>query len=305
MAKVTGGGFPVDRGAGAEVQNGAKGWTEAAKATFKEAKEDNAPLLAAGVAFYGLLALVPALVAMVSIYGLFANPEDVERTVNDSLAAAPVEVQDLVSQQLDSIVTGASSALTVGAIIGVAAALWSVSAGMKHLITAINEVYGEHEDRGGVKLRGLALAMTAAVVVLGGIALYVLVVLPRSLDTSGAEGGVLTTLEWARWPLLAVGVMVMLTVLYRLAPDRPSERSRWKWLSPGAVLATVLFVVASVAFSIYTSNFGRYNETYGVLGTIVVVMLWLYIGAYAVVFGAELNVVLEERGRRRGAGTAS
>jgi membrane protein len=267
----------------------ARGWKDVLVRLKRALKADDVSLLAAGVAFFALLALVPALVALVSVYGLVADPAGIERNVEDALAAAPTEVRDLVSSQLSAIVDSSSSGLRLGAIAGLVVALWSASSGVKHLVAAVNRAYGEDETRGFVKLRGLALSLTLGGVLLLAVAAGGLVVAPNAMPDGIARAIVLVT----RWPLFAVVAMVALAVLYRLAPDR--DDARWHWVSPGAVFATAVWVIASVGFSLYTSNFGTYNETYGALGAIVVVMLWLYITAYVVIAGAELNAELERQ----------
>ena len=285
----------VDRGRGAESPREVppRGWKDVLVRVMRQVKSDNVPLLAAGVAFFALLALVPSLVALVSVYGLVAEPADIQRNIEDALAAAPAEVRDLVSSQLSSIVESEPSGLRLGVAVGLVLALWSASSGVKHLIGAINVAYDQDEGRGFVKLRGLALALTVGAIVLAAVALGALVVLPATLDGGGAEGAGRTALLIVRWPLFALIGLAALALLYRWAPDR--ERARWRWVSPGAIFAVIGWVIASVAFSIYTSNFGSYNETYGALGAIVVVMLWLFISAYVVIVGAELNAELERQ----------
>jgi membrane protein len=273
-----------------------RGWKDVAVRTWRQAKLDNVALLGAGVAFFALLALVPMLVALVSSYGLVADPADIQRNVDDTLAAAPTEVRDLVESQLQSIVESEPGGLRLGAILGLVVALWSASAGMKHLISAVNQAYGEVDDRGFVRLRGLALALTVGGIVVLAVSAALLVVLPATLDSAGGEGALRAGLLVVRWPLFALLALVGLSVVYRFAPDR--DRARWRWVTPGAVFATVVWVVASVGFSIYTANFGNYNETYGALGAVVVVMLWLYITAYVIIAGAELNAELERQTRR-------
>lgn len=285
----------VDRGRGAETPRDVppRGWKDVLVRLKTQLKGDDVPLLAAGVAFFALLALVPSLVALVSVYGLVADPQDIQRNIEDGLAAAPREVRDLVESQLSSIVESSSSGLRLGAIVGLVLALWSASSGMKHLIGAVNLAYDESEDRGFLKLRGLALILTVGGVLVLALAVAAFMVFPATLDDSGGEGVARTILLVVRWPLLALVGLVALAVLYRWAPDR--DRPRWRWTSPGALFATIVWIVASVAFSIYTANFGSYNETYGALGAIIVVMLWLYITTYVVIAGAELNAELERQ----------
>jgi membrane protein len=269
-----------------------RGWKDVAIRLKRQLQEDDVPLLAAGVAFFALLALVPSLVALVSIYGLIADPADVQSSVDDALRAAPTEVQELVSSQLESVVNSEPSGLRLGVVVGLALALWSASSGMKHLMGALTLAYDETEDRKFLRLRGLALALT-----LGGVVVLALavagMVAPNALDDSGAAGTVRLVLQVLRWPVLGLVAMVTLSLLYRWGPDRNAPRFRWT--SPGAVLATLVWVAASIGFSIYTANFGSYNETYGALGAIVVVMLWLYITAYVIILGAELNCELERQ----------
>lgn len=265
-------------------------WRSIPRRLKADMKADDATLLAAGVAFYFLLALVPALVALVSTYGMVADPGDIQKTVNDALKAAPTDVQDLVESQLTSIVEGSSSGLKIGVIVGLALALWTASSGIKNLMTAVNRAYHQEESRGFLKLRGLALGLTAVFVLLGAVAAG-LFFAPRAMSSSGSTGVARDVLMLARWPLAAVVVIVGLGVIYALAPDRPAPH--WEWLSPGAIIATVVWLVASLGFSFYTSHFGSYNETYGALGAIVVVMLWLWLGALAVIVGAEVNAERE------------
>jgi membrane protein len=285
---------PGNRGreAGRPGEIPARGWKDVLVRLKAQLKEDDVPLLAAGVAFFALLALVPTLVAVVSLYGLVADPSDVQRAVDDTLQAAPAEVRDLVTSQLESVIDSSPSGLRIGVFVGLALALWSASSGMKHLMGALTLAYDEVDDRKFLRLRGLALLLTVGAIVVALLALAGMVV-PDGLDDSGSTGTLRTVLQFARWPVLAVVVVLALSVLYRWAPDR--DAARWRWVSPGALLATAVWLVASIGFSIYTANFGSYNETYGALGAIVVLMLWLYITAYAVILGAELNCELERQ----------
>jgi membrane protein len=270
-----------------------RGWRDIAIRAKREIKQDYVSLLAAGVAFFALLALVPGLVTLVSLYGLVADPADIQRNVDDVLAAAPREVRDLVQSQLSSIVDSSSQGLRFGAIAGLVVALWSASSGMKHLIAAVNRAYDEEETRGFIRLRGLSLMLTIGAALALLVALYALVIAPNSLSDEGSSNVLRTTLLVVRWPLLAIGAMVGLAIIYRYAPNR--DEPRWRWVSPGAVIATLVWLAASVGFTIYSANFGRYNETYGALGAIVVVMLWLYISTFATIAGAELNAELERQ----------
>jgi len=271
----------------------AKGWKDILARTRLEAKQDRITLLSAAVAFYALLALVPALVAVVSIYGLVADPSDINSQIGDWLGSAPQEVRDLLTTQLQSITESAGAAVGLSVVIGILAALWSASSGIAHLVEATNIAYDEEETRGFVKLRLLALALTVGAIVFLLFAVVLIGVLPPLLaDTGlGTPGRVIAGI--LRWVVLLFGMMAALSVLYRYAPNR--DNPKWTWTSPGAIVATILWLVASFVFSIYTANFAKYNETYGSLGAIVVVMLWLFITGLSVIFGAELNAELERQ----------
>jgi membrane protein len=284
-----------DRGRHAESPKEipARGWKDVLVRTYVEMKKDNASLLAAGVAFYALLALVPALVAAVSLYGLFADPSEIERQVQEFLGAAPAEARELIQSQLENIVEGQSSSIGLGLIIGLVLALWSASSGTKQLIGAINVAYDEEESRKFFKLRGLALVLSLSAILFLLIAVGLIAVLPAVVEDLGMGSAGRTVATIVRWPLLAVGFMIALSVLYRMAPDR--DDPEWRWVSWGAVVATVLWLVGSFLFSIYTANFASYNETYGSLGAVVVLMLWLLLTAYAIIAGAELNSELERQ----------
>jgi membrane protein len=266
-----------------------KGWKDIAKRTMKEVKQDQVPLLAAGVAFYALLSLFPAIIAGVSIYGLVADPATVRDQINQLTERLSPETAKIIGDQLKQVTSGAGGALGVATVIGILTALWSASSGMKALITGVNLAYDESEGRKFVKLRGLSILMTLAAMVLLGVALALIVGFPAVADSWP------TALRWTgsilRWVLLAALLMAGLAALYRYAPDR--DKPKWSWSSPGSVVATVLWVLASVGFSIYVNAFGNYNKTYGALAGVIILMFWLYLTAFVVLVGAELNTEME------------
>ena len=274
-----------------ELRSG--GWKQVALRVKDELKRDNVPLMGAGVAFYAIIAIVPGLVAFMSLYGLFATPAEAEQQVTDLLAAAPTEVRNLVREQLTNIVSKEDTGLGIGAAIGFLIAIWSASSGMKHLISAINSAYDEDETRKFFKLRGTAILLTVAAVIGLVVAIGVITVLPRLLEDAGlGEAGQLAV-SILRWPVLGLGLLVALAVLYRYAPDR--DQPRWSWVAPGSVAAVIGWLIASILFSVYTSNFSSYGETYGSLGAVVVLMLWLMISATMIIIGAELNAEAEHQ----------
>ena len=267
----------------------AKGWKDIAKRTLKEVKADQVPLLAAGVAFYVLLALFPAVIAGVSIYGLVADPQTVRDQINQLANTLSPETAKLVGTQLEQVTSSAGGALGLATVLGILTALWSASSGMKALITGVNLAYDESEGRKFVKLRGLALVLTLGAMVLMGVALTLIVGFPALADSWP------TALRWtagiARWVLLAALLIGALAVLYRYAPDR--DEPKWTWVSWGSGIATLLWILASIGFSIYANSFGNYNKTYGALAGVIILMFWLYLTAVIVLVGAELNTEME------------
>ena len=268
-----------------------QGWKDVALRVKGELKEDQVPLLSAGVAFYILLALFPALAAIVSIYGLVADPGQVSEHVADLTAALPDSARQLITEQLESVVQGAEDGVGFALVGGILAALWSASSGMKHLVTAINAAYDEDESRKFFTLRGLSLLLTVGAVAFGVVAIGVLTVLPAIVDRTGLGRAGQTVVQVLSYPALAIGFGLGLAVLYRYAPDR--DDPRWRWVSPGAAIATVVWILASLAFSFYASNFGSYSEAYGSIGAVIILMLWLVITAFSVVLGAEIDAEIE------------
>jgi membrane protein len=266
-----------------------KGWKDIAKRTLKEVKQDQVPLLGAGVAFYALLSLFPAMIAGISIYGLVADPETVRSQLDKLTEMLSPSTADLIGEQIKQVTSGAGGALGVATVIGILTALWSASSGMKAMITGVNLAYDESEGRKFVKLRGLAVLLTLGAMVLMGVALTLIVGFPALADSWP------TALRWtagiARWVLLAALLIGALAVLYRYAPDR--DEPKWTWVSWGSGIATVLWILASIGFSIYANSFGNYNKTYGALAGIIILMFWLYLTAVIVLVGAELNTEME------------
>ncbi|HEV8423910.1 MAG TPA: YihY/virulence factor BrkB family protein [Actinomycetes bacterium] len=267
----------------------AKGWKDIAKRTMKGVKQDQVPLLSAGVAFYTLLALFPAIIAGVSIYGLVADPETVRQQLDELTRMLSPETATLIGEQIKQITGGAGGALGVATGVGILTALWSASSGMKALITGVNLAYDESEGRTFLKLRGLALLLTLGAMVLMAVALTLIVAFPALTDSWPA------VLRWTvgtlRWVLLAALLVAGLAVLYRYAPDR--DEPKWTWVSWGSGIATLLWVLASVGFSIYANSFGNYNKTYGALAGVIILMFWLFLTAFVVLVGAELNTEME------------
>jgi membrane protein len=271
----------------------ARGWGDILRRVNYRLGKDHISIVAAGVAFYGMLAIFPALAALVSIYALIADPADIQGQLSVIQGVVPGEVYTILARQLQQIAGRSSGALGLGAFIGILAALWSTAKGTKSLIIALNIAYGEEEKRGFIKLNAAALLLTLAAVVFIIIALGLIAALPALFGNLGLPPGMERIISLGRWPLLALLVMIALAVLFRFGPDR--DQPRWRWVSWGAFAATVLWLIGSALFSFYVANFGEYNETYGALAAVVILLLWLYISAYVILLGAELNAETEHQ----------
>jgi membrane protein len=270
-----------------------RGWLAILKRVKAEVKEDNVSLLAAGVAFYAMLAIFPAIIAVVTIYGMVADPEQVESQVGEFAKSLPAGADQLIAQQLKSVASAGEQALSIGLAVSLLAVFWSVSSGVQGLVKSLNLVYDERETRGFAKLRGLSLLFTLGAILVVVIAMALIAVFPAVIDRLdlGQTGELAVSI--ARWVVLAVVVLTALAVLYRYAPNRANPR--WRWVSWGAVVALVLWLLGSVGFSWYVDNFSNYNQTYGALAAVIILLLWLFLSSFAVLLGAELDAEIERQ----------
>ena len=251
-------------------------------------REHNLTLVAAGVAFYAFLAIVPALIAIVSIYGLVASPTDVKRLVDDVGSSLPVEVRNFLVFQLTSIVNANGAGVTTAAVIAIALALWSASGGMAALVTGIHVAMERDEPKGFVVKRGKALMLTIAAIVFLGVVAFLVVAVRPLLEHAAVGTPGRVALNVLGWLVLAAAVLVGVGLLYRFAlKDSPGG---WLgFLTLGTVSATVFWLVASGLFAAYTANFASYGKTYGALASIVVLLLWLWLSSLVVLIGAEVD----------------
>ncbi len=262
-----------------------------AKELGHELKRDNTSMIAASLSYYAMLAIFPALIAAISIYALVLDPESLTDTIESFASVLPDNVVDIIDDQLTEIVSSSSGGLGVGAAISILLTLWTASGGTKSLIRGLNIAYDVEEHRPFLIQRAIAYGMTIGLIVFVVAAVALVTVVPAWLDLEGAADA---WLKVARWPGLFTIVVLGLGLLYKIAPNRPSRRSRW--ISVGAILAAVLWVVATLGFSFYaTSGLSSFNETYGALAGVVVLMFWLFISGFVILLGAEVNGVLEQR----------
>ena len=251
-------------------------------------REHRLTLVAAGVAFYAFLAFVPTLIAVVSVYGLVADTSDVQRQVDNVAGALPEEVRNFIEFQLTSIINAPRAGVSITLVVAIAVALWSASGGLAALVTGLHVVHDEEEPKSFVAKRGKALVLTVGAVFVLGAVIWLLAFLPAFIEKWSGDTGRLV-FGIVRWPVLAAVMVVALGLLYRLAVPASGERTRL--VSPGAVAGTALWLLVSLVFAFYTANFASYSKTYGALASIVVVLLWLYLSALAVLLGAEVDAI--------------
>ena len=271
----------------AKPPQGWRFWKHVIYNVYEQIMEDRLLSLAAGVVFYGLLALFPAITALVSSYALFSDPA----TISEHLAALqnvmPAGGYRIVQEQINRIVSGGSGDLSLAFCASLAIALWSANAGLKAIIDALNVVYGVKERRSFIRLNVVSLAMTVGAIAGLMLAIAAVVVMPVVLSYLPLGGAGAAVIAWLRWPALMLLLMIGLALLYRFGPN--CEHPRWAWFSVGSVFAALAWLAGSLALSWYLGNFADYNATYGSLGAGVGLMMWLWISAIVVLVGAELN----------------
>ena len=265
---------------------------------WKRASKDQVPLLAAGVAFYGFLSLFPALIAGVLLYGLVVSQQTVADQSAQLTDALPSDAASLVSGQMEAISSTAGGSLGIGLLAAVLVALWSASGGIGNLVTALNLAFEFEETRGFIKRKALALGLTLGAILFVIVMIGLVAVAPIVFDSIDDIGAIRWLLEIARWVILIGAIAGALTVLYRIAPDRKGVQTS----GTGVIAATAIWLVASLGFSLYVDNFGSYGKTYGALAGVVALLLWLWVSAYAVLFGAEIEAVLASQRNRSDAG---
>jgi membrane protein len=267
-------------------------WRAVLMETYDAMSKDRLMAVAAGVVFYALLAIFPAITALVSSYGLFAKASAIQDNLSLLANVLPAGGISIVQEQIERIASQPSG-LSIGFAAGLLVALWSANAGVKAMIDALNVIKGQEESRSFVRLNTLSLTMTVGVIVFVLLAVAAVVAFPLVMSTFGLKKFTGTATWLIRWPLLLALMIGALTVFYRFAPCRQGA-PRW-WLSPGAVIAALLWLAGSAALSFYLSNFADYNATYGSLGAAIGLMMWMWLSAIAVLLGAQLDSVIERK----------
>ena len=270
-----------------------RGWKDICVRTYLEIQNDRLLALAAGVVFYSLVALFPAIAAGVSVYALFADAATIGKHLSIAADIVPAGGLDILGAEIARIAAKSDGRLTLGFLLGLGIALWSANAGMKAIFDALNIIYDEDEKRGLVRLNVESLLFTICAIAGAGLAIALVVVFPLLLAAFGITSADHPVVGFLRWPVLFVAVIVALAVLYRYGPSR--RIAKWRWISVGSVTATVVWLGVSALFSWYLGNFANYNATYGALGAVVGLMMWMWLSAIVVLVGAELNSEIEHQ----------
>ncbi|WP_347918466.1 YihY/virulence factor BrkB family protein [Paracoccus marcusii] len=262
-----------------------------AKSTFRQIGDDRVTSVSGGVTFFGLLSLFPAITAFVSLYGLWADPSTIQSHLELIEPLLPESSLEIIRAQVVSIASASTGALSLAGVVALLVAFYSANGGMKALLSALNVAFFQRETRGIVRLNLVAMCFTIGGLAMIALMLAVIAVVPMLLRLLPIGWGAETILAVIRWPLMLGLLIAALAAVYRWGPAAP--KSRWRWISPGAVFAGLALVATSMLFSWYAVNFGNYNETYGSLGAVVALMTWLWLNATIVLVGAEINSELE------------
>lgn len=274
-----------------------RGWKDVLLRIKDEVGNDNLSIVSAGVAFFALFAIFPAITALVTLYGLVTTPDQAEQQLAPLHDLLPGSAFDILANQTRQVASAATGSLGFGLVLSLGLAIWSANAGTKSIITALNIAYEEKEKRGFFRLSLCSIAFTISGILFVIIALTLIAAVPAVLAFLDFDPGLAQSLLlMLRWVLMAALMAVGLAFLYRYAPSR--RPAKLQWLSPGAIAATLLWLAASIGFSLYVRHFGTYDKTFGSLGAVVILLMWFYISAYVVCLGAELNAELERQTHR-------
>lgn len=270
-----------------------RGWKDIALRVKNQLKEDHISIVSAGVAFYFFLALFPTIAAAISIYGLVMDPVEVERQMTDLSAALPEKAHGMISEILHSIATKSDGALGWSLIISILLSLWSANKGSSAVFEGVNIAYDEEDNRSFIKKNVVTLGFTIGGIVLGFICLMLVVGFPAFIENLGFPSVVETAIQFLRWPIMGLILIFALSFIYKIAPDR--DNPEFRWVSWGAVVATILWMIGSLIFTLYVNNFGSYDKTYGSFAAVIILMLWFYLTAFIILIGAEINSEMEHQ----------
>jgi len=283
------------RGATRLVQIPWRGWMQVLRRAGREMASDQIGLIAGGCAFWATLSLFPALSMLISLYGLVFDPVTVEPQLETVRRLLPAPAFELIAARVQALVSRGSATLGISLFLSTAFALWTASTGTKSLLSALNIVFRQEEQRGFLRFQAVGLAMTLGAILSAILGLAILVVLPAVISFVGLSAHASGLLRLGSLAVMLVYVLVALSLLYRYGPSGPPRKVQW--VTAGSLVATILWLLASALFSFYVQHLARYDATYGPLGTVAGIMMWLWVSAYVVLLGASLNAELEAQTR--------
>ncbi|MEZ5866292.1 MAG: YihY/virulence factor BrkB family protein [Geminicoccaceae bacterium] len=266
-------------------------WKAILLRVYAQIGKDHLSIIAAGIAFYAMLALVPAITAAFGLYGLFADPGQIAGQIAGLRSVIPQDAYTIIEQQMTALAGTGNRTLGVTSLLAILFALWTSRAGVAALMQGLNIVYDEKEERGIIASLAVSLLLTVLVIAVGIAALTAIVVLPAVIGFLHLGATIDRLLLLLRWPILLGTMVLVIGILYRYGPNRAN--AKLSWVSPGAVCATLIWLAASIAFSIYVAEFSSYNKTYGTLGAIIILLMWMYISSFVILLGGELNAEME------------
>lgn len=273
-----------------------EGWKQIGKRIYSELTVDHIAIVAAGVAFYFFLALFPTFIAAISIFGLLMEPVQIQQQISEVAHILPEQSSQMISNILEGIAEKSGKTLGWSLILSILFSLWSAQQGTKAVFEGINVAYDEIDERGFFKYNGLTLLFTLGGIVIGIICTMIVVVFPAIIESINlSDYGIESIVPWVRWPVMALIIMVVLAITYKIAPDR--RNPQFRWVSWGAAIATILWLAVSILFSFYISNFGSYDKMYGSFAAVIILMLWFFITAFVILLGAEINSEMEHQTR--------
>ncbi len=271
----------------------AKGWKDIVWRVYGCVEEERLGLIAAGVAFYVILGLFPALTALVSVYGLLTDPRSIAEQVIALYGVLPDDVIALIRDQLNTLTNAPRGQLGLGFVVSLSLALWTVNTAMMSVFDGLNVTYREREKRSFVRLNLVSLAFAMGAVVMAMLYMTAIAVVPLVLSYIGIGSFADMLIRVLRWPIIMAMSAVAIALLARYGPSR--EHARWAWITPGSVFVMLAWVVMSIGFSVYLSNFAHYDKTYGTLGAVIGVMVWVWLSTYILLVGSAINAEMEHQ----------
>lgn len=267
------------------------GWKKILLRVKDRIGEDNLSIVAAGVAFFAFLAIFPAIVALLSIYGLAVDPQQAQDQISQLSDMMPEEAYTIIEERIENFLSTSGSALSWGTILGILISLWSANAGTKFMFIGTDIAYETENTRGFIKQNAITLLFTFGIIITMILSMTLVVIFPAIVHLLGLPDNIESLISWLRWPILGLLVAFVISLIYKYAPAR--KPPKFKWVIIGAAFSTIVWLIASLGFSYYVSNFGNYGEMYGSIAAVVILMFWLYITCFIILIGAEINASSE------------